>query len=162
MGIDHRGANITMTEQFLDGANVVIRLQQMAGIAVAQRMCTGPLAQRDLPHCLLDRLLHMGFVQMKAAVLARVRNLGQGLRREEPLPHELLGRVLVLQVQRTREKGASRAGREVLPVQAGHLLKLQFELSCDVTPRIRRPRARDGVRPAGIKQRERSCRRWQL
>jgi hypothetical protein len=32
----------------------------------------------------------------------------------------------------------------------------------DVTPRIRRPRARDGVRPAGIKQRERSCRRWQL
>jgi hypothetical protein len=28
--------------------------------------------------------------------------------------------------------------------------------------RIRRPRARDGVRPAGIKQRERSCRRWQL
>jgi molecular chaperone DnaJ len=35
-------------------------------------------------------------------------------------------------------------------------------LSCDVTPRIRRPRARDGVRPAGIKQRERSCRRWQL
>jgi hypothetical protein len=35
-------------------------------------------------------------------------------------------------------------------------------ISCDVTPRIRRPRARDGVRPAGIKQRERSCRRWQL
>ena len=33
---------------------------------------------------------------------------------------------------------------------------------CDVTPQIRRPQARDGVRPAGIKQRGRSCRRWQL
>ncbi len=33
---------------------------------------------------------------------------------------------------------------------------------CKVTPRIRRPQASDGVRPAGIKQRGRSCRRWQL
>ncbi len=33
---------------------------------------------------------------------------------------------------------------------------------CEVTPGIRRPQASDGQRPAGIKQRERSCRRWQL
>jgi hypothetical protein len=45
--------------------------------------------------------------------------------------------------------------------QAANLGRINQD-SCDVTPRIRRPRARDGVRPAGIKQRERSCRRWQL
>jgi hypothetical protein len=56
---------------------------------------------------------------------------------------------------------SSRCQNQRIGVFADQVQAPVTEISCDVTPRIRRPRARDGVRPAGIKQRERSCRRWQ-
>ena len=34
MGVDHRGAHITMAQQLLNGADVVVRHQQVTGKAV--------------------------------------------------------------------------------------------------------------------------------
>jgi len=43
VGVDHRGADALVTEEFLDGANVVSILEKVGGKAVAERMTTGRL-----------------------------------------------------------------------------------------------------------------------
>ena len=38
VGVDHRGADVGVAQQFLHGADVVTRLQQMGGKRMAQRV----------------------------------------------------------------------------------------------------------------------------
>ena len=54
MGIDHRGADILMSEEFLDGPDVVPVFKEMGPERMAERMATGGLGEP----CFLDRLLH--------------------------------------------------------------------------------------------------------
>lgn len=71
MGIDHGGPHVAMAKQFLNGMYIVIILQQMAGITVAEGMGGSPFADFSLIHCSPDRFLYMGFVQMITAHLPR-------------------------------------------------------------------------------------------
>ena len=64
--VDHRRADVGMTEQLLHGANVVARFKQVRGERVAQRVWRGELVDACVPHRLahrtLKRLIAMGFV----------------------------------------------------------------------------------------------------
>jgi len=42
LGIDHRGAHIVMTEEFLDRSDVITIFQQMCGEGMSQRVASRP------------------------------------------------------------------------------------------------------------------------
>ena len=74
MGVDHRGSHIAVAHHLLNGANVVIGLQQVAGETVAEGVGRGALGDFRLFHRQADRFLHMGFMQMVAAKLLFIRH----------------------------------------------------------------------------------------
>ncbi len=86
VGVDHRCPYIAVPQEFLDRANIVVRLQKMASIAVPQGMGRCALGDRRLLYRLLDRFLHKGIVQMITAILRGTRYMGQRHRWEKPLP----------------------------------------------------------------------------
>ena len=102
VGINHRGAHVAVPQQLLDGANVVVGLQQVAGEAVAQGVRGGPLGDSGAAHRVLDRLLHQGLVQMIAPTLVGIGYGGQRHGRKQPLPRQFLGRARVFLPQRGR------------------------------------------------------------
>ena len=64
MGIDHGRPHITMTQELLNGPDIVIRLKQMTGEAVTKRMRRRSFGDLCLENGALDRFLDMGFMQM--------------------------------------------------------------------------------------------------
>ncbi len=72
VGIDHRGFQVTVSEEFLDSADVVIGLQQVAGETVTKAVSRSPFADLRLFHGVFDRLLDMTFMQMIAPVFAGI------------------------------------------------------------------------------------------
>ena len=59
-----------MTEEFLDGADIVAGFQEMGCEAVAKRMTTGFFGQASGFDCFLYRLLDAGFMDVMAPKLA--------------------------------------------------------------------------------------------
>ncbi len=45
MGVNHGGGDVTMAEQFLNGANIVAAFEKMGGEAMAKGMATGGLSE---------------------------------------------------------------------------------------------------------------------
>lgn len=73
VGVNHGGLQICVAEQFLNGPDVVVGRQQMAGEAVAQSVRRGAFgdlsfANRPLKHLLKGGLMHMVAPQFTGAV----------------------------------------------------------------------------------------------
>ena len=77
MGIDHGRRNILMSEEFLNGADIVACFQQMSGEAMAEGMTTDGLVGLGSQDCLMDRLLKATLVSVMASNLA-----GSGVARQ--------------------------------------------------------------------------------
>ena len=99
MGVDHGGFEITVPQQFLDRADIVVCLEQVTGKAMTKGMSRCPLADPRLTDCCFDRRLHMRFMEMIPSILPRPRNGGQVLCRKKSLPDKLLNRFRVLPLQ---------------------------------------------------------------
>ena len=57
MGINHRGFDIFMTEQFLDGADIVAVLQEVGGKGMAEGVTTNPFCDFGVSDGLLKGFL---------------------------------------------------------------------------------------------------------
>ena len=64
MGVDHGGADIAMTQQFLNGANVVACFQKMRGERMPQDVWIGRLGETNLPGGFFEGALRNGLVEM--------------------------------------------------------------------------------------------------
>jgi hypothetical protein len=64
MGINHGRADIAMPEHLLDGPDVIIGLEQMAGKGMAEGVCRGAFGQTGLLDRRPDGFLYMGFMQV--------------------------------------------------------------------------------------------------
>jgi hypothetical protein len=64
MGIDHRGPHVTVSEQRLDGADIVVRLQEMGGEGMAESMRRDPLRKLCPANSTVERLLQILVGQM--------------------------------------------------------------------------------------------------
>jgi hypothetical protein len=64
MRVDHGGRDIRMTQQLLNSANVVPRLEQMCGEGVPHGMAADALMNSGRQCCTTNCLLHAGFMQM--------------------------------------------------------------------------------------------------
>ena len=64
VGVDHGGLYIFMTEQFLNGADVVVVLEEMGSEGVPKRVGSNAFVYFGKTSRLFDRLLNSGFVQV--------------------------------------------------------------------------------------------------
>ena len=64
MGVDHGGSDIAVPQQFLNGPDVLVGSQQMAGKTVAKGMGGCSFQDFGCLDCPLDSFLYMGFTQM--------------------------------------------------------------------------------------------------
>jgi hypothetical protein len=62
VGVDHRRADIAVTEQLLNGADIVTVLEHMRGEAVPQGVATRGLVNAGRMKCGLESALKNGFV----------------------------------------------------------------------------------------------------
>ena len=70
MGVNHGGADIGVTEEFLNRADIVTGFQEMGCEAVPKRMTTSWLGEAGGFDCFLYSLLDAGFMNVMAAKLA--------------------------------------------------------------------------------------------
>jgi hypothetical protein len=66
--VDHGGAQVTVSEQFLDRANVVTVLEEMRREGVPEGVTRGSLGQARLEDGFLDRPLEHGFMEVMTAL----------------------------------------------------------------------------------------------
>src|SRR6267142_749469 len=74
--IDHRGTDVVVAQQFLDGANVASVFEQVSGEGVPQRMRRGAFAEPRPPDGVEHGALQDGFAQMMSFGYLRARAHG--------------------------------------------------------------------------------------
>jgi len=132
VGVDHRGREFPVAEQFLDGADVVAGFEQVGGEAVAQCVAGGRLGDAGGTDGAADGALDAALVQVVAADDARVRVAPEGGCREEPVPRPLQAGVRVLAREGVRQMDSRPAVPPVgLPESAG-VLELPGERRTEV------------------------------
>lgn len=89
MGVYHGGLEISVSQEFLDGANVVSRFHQVGGEAVAQGMNRGSLGYTRFSQGGVKRLLQGGGINVKAAYHSRIGIGGKSPGWKEPKPTPL-------------------------------------------------------------------------
>jgi hypothetical protein len=72
MGVDHRGFDVCVAEQFLNGSNIVAILEHMRGIRVTEGVTGGVLDNSRLADGLLDGALERGLMHVMLSLLACV------------------------------------------------------------------------------------------
>src|SRR5947199_3012703 len=86
MRVDHRGTDVAVTEELLDGPDVVVILEQVGREGVSESVARGELGNARGTDGVLHGALANGFVEMMAATLggetADVERCGW----EDPLP----------------------------------------------------------------------------
>jgi hypothetical protein len=97
MGIDHGRADITMTEQLLDGPNVGALFQQLGSERMTESMAAGRLADPAPAHGVGHGALHRGFVERVAVPQTPGRIPVIRPRGKDPLrgPTPLSGRIFL-------------------------------------------------------------------
>jgi len=99
VGVDHRGIEVCVAEEFLDGADVGAGFQEMGGEGVAEGVAGGGLEDFGAGDGVADKALEDGFVEVVASALTGAR-IGVGARGgEDPLPAPLAACVEVLAVE---------------------------------------------------------------
>lgn len=131
MGVDHGGPHIAVPHELLYGADIVVRLQQMAGETVPKGVGRGPLGDPGFLYCTPDRLLHMTLMEMISSQFLCLRDQGQRLGREKPLPNRLGGCVLVFCGQGAGQENAAVTGPDVFLMAIYHLFKMRLQFGHD-------------------------------
>jgi hypothetical protein len=86
MRIDHRGTDVPVAEELLDGADVVVVLEQVGREGVSEGVARGELGNARGADGVLHRALENGFVEMMAATLAGEPVHVEPCGGEDPLP----------------------------------------------------------------------------
>ncbi len=95
MRVDHRGADVSVSQEFLDSANVIAILKQVSCEGMSESVTTRRFGNSGFPHGLFHRFLQDRFVKMVPAFLSRhlVDVMTGG--RKHPLSSPLFARVWV-------------------------------------------------------------------
>ena len=94
--------NIFVSEQLLNGPDVIAGFQKARGETVTQRMATGGLRDASQPYRLFQRPLQTGLAGMVTAHLSRPRVSAQMARWEDILPSPFSGRLRIFSSQGVR------------------------------------------------------------
>ena len=115
MRVDHRGTDVTVTEELLDGPDVVVILEQVGGKGVSEGVARGKLGNARGPDGVLHGALENGFVEMVAAALAGEAVHVESRGGEDPLPRLFAPRVRVLPQEGSGQLDPAGSATEVVP-----------------------------------------------
>lgn len=90
MSIYHGRPDIAVSQHFLNGADIVIRLQKMRCKTVAKGVRSGSLREFCPPDSFVKRFLNVRLMKMIPSKLLLIQNRRKRLLRKEPLPYEIL------------------------------------------------------------------------
>jgi len=124
MGINHGGGDIGVTQELLDGADVVAAFQQMGGKAVTQGMTVDPLTDRGRHGRLFDALLQAVFMDMVPPGLAAARIERQPAAGKNILPGPFLRGIGIFPGQGVGKKDLTRPLGQIILVQPVPLAKM--------------------------------------
>ncbi len=131
VGVDHGGAHIFVTEEFLDGADVVAVLKKVGSEGMAEGVAGDAFGQAGLLGGLADGALQAGGVYVVAALLAGARVAGASGSRKEVLPAEFASGVGVFFGQGVGEIDFAIAGGQVFLVQEADAFDLAAQVRDD-------------------------------
>lgn len=106
MRVYHSSSYVTMAEQRLNSADVVVCLQKMSGKAVAKGMRRDALCELGPKDGGPDGLLDVGLVKVVSPLLFGILDKRQCLRGKEPLPDKFLGSIFVFLLKQMIQKHA--------------------------------------------------------
>jgi len=112
-----------MTQQLLDGPDVVAVFEQMGGV-MSQRVATGWLRDSSFQHRRANGLLQHGFLQMVPSVSTRHRIQVEAGSRKNPLPAPLPGGARILALDGLRELDAASTPAQVLQMLAPNPIEM--------------------------------------
>ena len=116
MEIDHRGRDICMAEQILDGADVDSAFQEMGGEGMSQGMAGGPFVEAGFPDSFFELTRHRVVMEVIAGD-STVSGVGaEGGGGEYPLPGPLPWGVRVFSGERFGKMGLTPTAREIMLV----------------------------------------------
>ena len=111
--VDHRGTDVGVPEQLLDGADIVSGLEEMSRKRMAQGVAAHALRQLRPARRLGDRPLNRRFVQMKPRQWPESRIAADASRRKYELPAPLGRSVRKLLFERERQHNAAESVRQI-------------------------------------------------
>jgi hypothetical protein len=120
--VDHGGADVPVTEQFLDCSDVIPRFKQMCGERMPEGVAPDMLDHSGHPNGLLDCPLKHRLVKMMPAFFASLGVRPAMFLRKDPLPAPVLRRVGVFPIESVRQWHSAPPLRHVLLVNGLDLL----------------------------------------
>src|SRR5437867_7736212 len=113
MCVDHRGADVLVAEQFLNGTDVVPIFEEMGGERVTEGVAGRWLRDPRSADRVFHRSLEHGLMEMVTATLAGLGVHVKTRGRKYPLPPQFAPGVRVLAYQRARQLDPGRAAPEI-------------------------------------------------
>src|SRR3990172_1845538 len=131
VGVNHRGTDVPVTQQFLDRPDVVSVLEQVGGERVTERVAGDVLFDAGQSRRIFDGALKDGFVQMMSTP-----NSGFGIRivpmrGKHPLPSPCVVCIRVLSAKRFRQSNVAAALLQILFEMNADIFEMQFEAGLD-------------------------------
>ena len=131
MRVDHRGTDVTVTEELLDGPDVVVVLEQVGGKGVSEGVARGELGNARGTDGVLHRALENGFVEMVAAALPGETIHVESRGGEDSLPRPFPTGVRVLPQEGSGQLDPAGTAPEVGLVLCPHLVDVPSEQGLD-------------------------------
>ncbi len=120
MGVDHRGFDVVVAEQFLQRSDVVAILEQMRGETMSERVAGHFLLDVGSFGCGLHASLDLGRIDMMSADAVRNGIGAESFRWEHILPFERSVRLLIFQMQGIRKGDVAISLGDILIVEKFH------------------------------------------
>ncbi len=117
MGVDHRGLQVGVAQQILDGADIISGLKQVGGKRVPQGVDSHPLGDTGCGRCSLDMSLKGERVDVVPSYNLRSRIHRQVVGRKDPLPDPLFAGIRVFALQGVAKPDAGQVVFSVLQIE---------------------------------------------
>ena len=117
VGVNHRGRDILVAEEFLDGTNIITVLQQMGSKTVPKGMAACRFFDTAGSNGILDGVLKVSLRHVMAASFAAARVDCDFLGREDILPGPFARGFRIFPVQGTGKINSAAAAGEILTMQ---------------------------------------------
>ena len=131
MGVDHRGLDVIVAEQFLDRSDVIPVLKHVRGKRVAERVTTGVLGDPRLADGVLDGALDGRLVDVMASLFAGLLIYPPVFGREHVLPAPVSRGIRVLAGQGIRQVHAPPSLLQIALVNRADMLQMLLERPFD-------------------------------
>ena len=117
VGINHRGGNVLVSKQLLDGTDIVATFKQVRGKAVSERVAAGCFRNTRLLDGEFDGVLEVFLRGVVTAGFPALRIDAQFCRWKHVLPRPGAGSIHVLAVERVRQVNSPATSSKILAMQ---------------------------------------------